>query len=192
MKRKLLGLFLAMVMATMAAIVATTPASASFTVHENCSWSGTGKCSNSAYWDTIIAYTNDPANSNEWVAAKRDYLRCGNGYVTATCPFDNTSFDRQHLGAPIDWIITYKYPVACYYWYSDSYVYQIGIAANGDCVNTGVDWVRDGYSWINPYGTNQTGSQQFMRSDGVNGDQIFTAGWVSGYAQWGWNTYTVT
>ncbi len=95
-------------------------------------------------------------------------------------PFDNCNLDWAHDGDRVDQIR--------YAGDTNQCVQNAGTddgARLEPCSGSwGVNWVHEGYSYVNVYLTNKRGSQQALTARGTQGYQVYCGSWLPGYSQW--------
>jgi hypothetical protein len=109
---------------------------------------------------------------------------CGDGAVNATCPFDIPEIDSQFFGDPIVEITSGQYSNRCVRDRGD------GFMESNKCSGvSGVDFVKQGYSFINIYRTNNppnlSSNIAYMTGGNANSTVADKNGFTEGYSQYG-------
>lgn len=140
-----------------------------------CSHNGRGICLNTRgkVGGDVYAKTYSRTSRQQHMTVMTDTAACHGGFVTQTCPFKQTIFDKNYRG---DQIVTIR----------DKQENKVYLGANnsvpgggGNVVNrkgrnlTGTEWVVDNHrpishGLINVYETNREGVATFMCQSGVN------------------------
>lgn len=161
--------------------VPTTQSAEASNVYLICWDKGSGNCidlyqGNSSSGTKIIEWPyNSGDRAEQWIL---ESVGTVDGY---TCtPFDNCTYDRNNSGDTI-YKIRYAHNTSMCLQNDGNH----GGAVLEPCSGSwGVNWVAEGFSFVNIYLTNQRGSQQFLTAKGSKGYQLYCGEWLQGYSQW--------
>jgi hypothetical protein len=131
-----------------------------------------------------------PIQNENWTGAESQYWfdattnDCGDGAVNATCPFALTMYDNQFFGDPIVEIASGQYSNRCVRDRGDDFM-----ESNKCSGVSGVDFVQSGYSFINPWATNNdsngTPLPEYMTGGNADSTVLDKPKFTEGYSQYG-------